>query len=76
MSTVEGIQYINPDLLAKGFGIGTKSSPLKQLFREALPGPTTTEFKIFNRDKNRWENFYDDLFGPPPGSVPKPQSVT
>ena len=70
MSTVEGIQYINPDLLAKGFGIGTKSSPLKQLFREALPGPTTTEFKIFNRDKNRWENFYDDLFGPPPGSVP------
>jgi hypothetical protein len=70
MSTVEGIQYINPDLLAKGFGIGTKSSPLKHLFREALPGPTTTEFKIFNRDKNRWENFYDDLFGPPPGSVP------
>ena len=63
MSDVEGIQYINPDLLAAGMGIGKSGSPIQELFKKALPGPTIPEYKIFNGAKNRWENWYEDLWG-------------
>lgn len=34
MSDVEGIQYINPDLLAAGMGIGKSGSPIQELFKK------------------------------------------
>ena len=70
VSDVEGIQYINPDLLAAGMGIGKSGSPIQELFKKALPGPTITEYKIFNGAKNRWENWYEDLWGKIPGTIP------
>ncbi len=71
VSDVEGIQYINPDLLAAGMGIGKSGSPIQELFKKALPGPTVPEYKIFNGAKNRWENWYEDLWGKIPSNIPR-----
>ena len=68
ISTVEGIQYINPDILSKSLGIGRSGSNIQKLFKEALPGPVVTEFKIWNPNRGRFENWYDDLWGKIPAS--------
>ncbi|MDP7559515.1 MAG: hypothetical protein QF745_03130, partial [Planctomycetota bacterium] len=64
ISEVEGILYINPDLLNNALGLGKSGGRMQQFFKEALPGPVVTEYKIFNPAKGRWENFYEDLWGP------------
>jgi hypothetical protein len=64
ISEVEGILYINPDLLNSALGLGKSGGRMQQFFKEALPGPVVTEYKIFNPAKGRWENFYEDLWGP------------
>ena len=64
ISEVEGIMYINPDALTTALGLGKSGGKMQQFFKEALPGPVVTEYKIFNNAKGRWENFYEDLWGP------------
>ena len=73
MKNVEGIEYFDSKVISKALGIGQAGSPLQTLFKKALPGPTVTEFKIFNPRTRQMENWYDDLWGKIDPSIPKDQ---
>ena len=58
----EGVQFFDGGSFRAALGIGAKTGGLGSLFKNALPGPTVTKFKIFDPATGIYKEFDDAVY--------------
>jgi len=58
----EGVQFFDGGSFRSALGIGSKTGGLASLFKNALPGPTVTKFKIFDPATGIYKEFDDAVY--------------
>ena len=62
INEVDGIMRFDGTAFRRALGIGEEGSALKNLMKEALPGPKVTKLKLFNPKTGVWSEFDDILY--------------
>jgi len=62
ISEKEGIQSFSAGAFRAALGIGKEGAKLKNIFGNALPGPTVTKLKIFDPAKGIYKEFDDAVY--------------
>ena len=58
----EGIQFFDAGAFRTALGIGKEGAKLKNIFNNALPGPTVTKLKIFDPAQGIYKEFDDAVY--------------